>query len=42
MADIIIDHVPIEATIEADVATALMDTEVDTDGNIDLALEVTT
>ena len=42
MADIIIDHVPIEATIEADVATAAMETELDTDGNIDLALEVTT
>ena len=42
MADIIVDHVPIEATIEADVATAAMETELDTDGNIDLALEVTT
>ena len=42
MADIIVDHVPIEATIEADVATAAMETELDTDSNIDLALEVTT
>lgn len=41
MADIIVDQVPIEATLEAGIDTAALETDLETDSNIDLALEVT-